>query len=354
MPVKIALVGLGAAARSIHIPAIRRVKRLRLVGGCDVRSDAGKFDFPTYASVGELIEQGRPDIVAIITPTATHFRLASAVLESGIHVFCEKPFTSTVDEALALLRLADARGVRIAVNNEFRFMACHQAAKALIGSETFGDLSFVSMHQTFRTSATTEAGWRGADNERTNKDFGTHVFDLCRYFYGEEPLRMRALMPKPGAPEGPDLLNLVDLEFSGDRFARITLDRLTRGQHRYLDIRLDGTRANVETELGGRAALSVGLRPATRRPYVDLDLSLGGSAWLCREERRTKLASDPLDLFAAATAKLLEQYVDAIEGGSQPPCAGSDNVRTLALMRAAYESASSRREIDLGFLHSLS
>jgi predicted dehydrogenase len=352
--VRIALVGLGSAARQIHVPAIRRVKRLRLVGGCDVRANTGKFDFPTYPSVDELIAQGRPDIVAIVTPTATHFPLASAVLQRGLHVFCEKPFTSTVEEALTLIHLAQARGVQIAVNNEFRFMACHQAAKALIGRETFGDLNFVSMHQTFRTSASTEAGWRGVDNERTNKDFGTHVFDLCRYFFGEEPLRMRALMPKPGAPDGPDLLNLIDLEFSGDRFARITLDRVTRGQHRYLDIRLDGSRANVETELGGRAAISFGLRPATRRPFADFDFSLGGSAWLCQAERRTRIASDPLDLFAAATAKLLEGYVDAIEGGTQPPCAGADNVRTLALMRAAYESASTRRELDLGFLHSLS
>ena len=350
---KIALVGLGSAARRIHIPAIRMVSRLKLMGGCDVRADAGTFDFPTYDSVESMLDECRPDIVAIVTPTETHFRLASLVATRGIHVFCEKPFTSTVQEARELLGIAKTHGVEIAVNNEFRFMACHQAAKALIGTEQFGDLTFISMNQTFRTSDHTEAGWRGADKERTNKDFGTHVFDLCRYFFGDEPLRLRALMPKPGAPDGPDLLNLIDLEFSGDRFARITLDRLTRGRHRYLDIRLDGTKANVETELGGYAGFNAGFHPATRRPYVDFDISLGGRAYLCTDERRKKIASDPLALFAAATAKLLEKYVDALEQSTTPPCSGRDNILTLALMRAAYESAAMRKEIDLAFLGSL-
>ena len=350
---KIALIGLGSAARRIHIPAIRAVRRLHLVGGCDVRSDVGRFDFQVYPTVEALLDKCRPDLAAIVTPTESHFSLASMVATRGVHVFCEKPFTSTVAEAGELLRIAKAHGVEVAVNNEFRFMSCHRAAKALIGSEKFGELTFISMNQTFRTSETTEAGWRGEDKERTNKDFGTHVFDLCRYFFGEEPLRLRALMPKPGAPDGPDLLNLIDLEFSGDRFARITLDRLTRGRHRYLDIRLDGTRANVETELGGVAAVTAGLHAATRRPYLDFDISLGGRAYLCTGERRTKIASDPLGLFAAATAKLLEQYVDALEQGKPPPCAGSDNIRTLALMRAAYESAALKKEIDLTFIRSL-
>lgn len=350
---KIALIGLGSAARRIHAPAIRLVPRLQLVGGCDVSVDVKGFDFPLFTDLEQMIDTCRPDIVSIVTPTDSHFDLSSRVAAKGVHVFCEKPFTSTVAQASELLALARGKGVQVAVNNEFRFMACHQAAKACIGSQPFGELLFISMQQSFRTSAHTEAGWRGDDIERTNKDFGTHVFDLCRYFFGEEPLRMRAVMPRPGLVGGPDLLNLVDLEFSRDRFARITLDRVTRGRHRYLDIRLDGTGATVETELGGHASLSVGVHPAERRPFVEFDVSFGGRAFLCEGERRRKIAADPMALFAAATARLLEQFVDALEKGGEVPCSGADNIRTLALMRAAYEAAQTRQEIDLGFLHAL-
>src|SRR5712692_10234090 len=111
---KIALVGLGSAARRIHIPAIRTLRRLQLVGGCDVRADAGKFDFPVYPSVETMLDACRPDLVAIVTPTESHFSLTSLVASRGIHVFCEKPFTSTVDEARELLRVAKAHRVEIA------------------------------------------------------------------------------------------------------------------------------------------------------------------------------------------------------------------------------------------------
>jgi D-apiose dehydrogenase len=350
---RIALVGLGAAASQIHIPAIRSVETLQLVGGCDIRLPTRHYDFPVHTSVDGMLLQCRPDIVVIGTPTEFHFSIAAQVLSAGTHVFCEKPFTSTLNEALQLLEIAKANGVQIGVNNEFRFMDCHRAAKAVIGTPKFGALTFVSMQQAFRTTQLTEAGWRGADKERTCKDFGIHVFDLCRYFFGEEPLRLRAVMPRPGALDGPDLLNLIDLEFSGDRYARITLDRLTRGRHRYLDIRLDGERASIETELGGNATIAAGLHPSTRRPFVEFDVSFGGRAYLYIGEQKTKIASDPLNLFAAATAKLLREYVKALQEGAAVPCAGIDNIRTLALMRAAYQSAATKTEIDLAFLNAL-
>lgn len=53
-------------------------------------------------------------------------------------------------------------------------------------------------------------------------------------------------MPRGKQPNGPDYLNLIELEFSGDRVAHITLDRLSRGRRRYLDIRLDGEAGSIE------------------------------------------------------------------------------------------------------------
>ncbi|MEO8523277.1 MAG: Gfo/Idh/MocA family oxidoreductase [Caldimonas sp.] len=350
---RIALVGLGAAARHIHLPAYAGLRGARVVAGCDSAASTQHFDFPLHDSLERMLDQERVDIVVIATPTESHFPLARLCLERGIHVLCEKPFADTVAQAAELVRMADARGVRIAVNNEFRFMRCHAAAKREIGTAGFGDLRFLNMHQTFRASAQTEAGWRGDDPERTCKEFGTHVFDLCRFFYGEEPITLHCRMPRPDGGSGPDMLNLIDLEFPGDRWARITLDRLTRGRHRYLDVRLDGSHASIETELGGHLALGIGVNASSRRPFVDFDLSMGGRAFRYDGERKRKLAADPLDLFAAATRALMQQFLAALDAGVAPPCEGRDNLRTLALMRAAYEAASGNGTIDLAFLRDL-
>ena len=151
-------------------------------------------------------------------------------------------------------------------------------------------------------------------------------------------MAITARIPKGENADGPDYLNLIHLEFPGGRAAHITLDRLCRGPHRYLELRLDGSVGCIETRLGGGIEVGFGIRGGTRRPYVELDISWGGRARLYHGERYRKIAADPLDLFAYATRRLLEEFLDAIEGDAVPPCDATDNIRTLALMLAVYES----------------
>lgn len=336
---RIAVVGLGAAARAIHLPAIRKVAGLDLVGGVDPFADPAAFPFPVHGSLAALAAATPPDIVAIVTPPDSHAALVHEALALGAHVFCEKPFVPTLEEGRAAIAAAAAAGRHVVVNNEFRFMNAHEAARAAIGTPPFGELLFVSMHQTFLVTEATERGWRGEGTRRTCFEFGTHALDLCRFFFGQEPLAIAARMPKPGRPDGPDYLNLLQLEFPGDRVAHVTLDRLSRGPHRYLDARLDGTGATVETRIGGRAEVAFGIRGGAKRPFARLDLAPSASADLFVGERRRRLATDPLDLFPHSTAKLLGAMVAAIREGRAPPCGAEDNLRTLALMLAAYESA---------------
>ncbi|MFZ5610048.1 MAG: Gfo/Idh/MocA family protein [Pseudomonadota bacterium] len=342
---KIAIAGLGAAARAIHLPAYKKLAGLEVVGGFDPVARQADFSFPLFASVSEMLEKTTPHILAVVTPTPTHFDLAKAGLLAGCHVFCEKPFMTSLAEADEIISLSQRVKRWVAVNNEFRFMNAHAAAKRMIGGPDFGELLFIAMHQTFYVTEETEAGWRGADMQRTCKDFGPHVFDLCRYFFGEEPRAITARMPKGRHPQGPDYLNLIQLEFSGDRVAHIVLDRLSRGRHRYLDIRLDGSLGTIETSLGGRIALSAGL--SGRRPFAHADISLGGRARLYQGEKFRKIAADPLDLFPHATARLLQAFLNALDEDRPPPCHGADNRKTLALMLAAYESSARNEPIAL-------
>lgn len=335
----IAVIGLGAAARNIHLPAIRKIGDLNLVGGVDPVADPEAFPFPVFRSTADLWSATKPDIIAIVTPPDSHYALTLEALDRGAHVFCEKPFVLTMDEGRTVIARARETGRHVVVNNEFRFMNVHEAARKAIGSQDFGDLLFVSINQTFFVTEATEEGWRGASKRRTCFEFGTHALDLCRYFFGEEPWAISARMPKPDRPGGPDYLNLIQLEFSGDRVAHITLDRLSRGPHRYLDIRLDGTQACVETRLGGQAQLTFGIRGGARKPFVQLDLAPSASAHLLTGNRRRKLATDPGDLFPHSTAKLLGRMVEALRTGGTPPCDAADNINTLALMLAAYNSS---------------
>lgn len=346
---KIAIAGLGKAARTIHLPAIARTGGLDVVGGYDPAVGDGAFPFPVFSSPEEMLRASRPDILVVATPPDSHFALARMGLEAGCHIFCEKPFMDSVEDAAAIVALAAAAQRLVVVNNQFRFMNIYREAKARIGAADFGRLLFMSASQTFVVNAETEAGWRGAERRRTCKDFGTHVFDLCRFFFDEDPIAVSARMPRGEHPEGPDFLNLVQLEFSGDRVAQVTLDRLSRGRHSYLDLRLDGTAGCIETHLGGTAEVAFGVRGGTRKPYVGVDVSPGGKAVLYKGDKGTKIASEPANVFAHATSRLLSAFLSALEQGTVPPCHAEDNRRTLALMLAAYESADTRQPIAMSY-----
>jgi len=336
---KVAICGLGAAARQIHLPAYKKSADIEVVGGYDPEVIADDFSFPLYDSLTKMLEQCKPDMLAIVTPTDTHFELTKTGLQAGCHILCEKPFMSSVAEARDIVALSEQVGKSVVVNNQYRFMNIHEAAKNSIGQADFGDLLFMSVNQTFYLSEQTEKGWRGNDPQRTCKEFGIHALDLARYYFNEDPTSILARMPKGKHPDSPDYLNLLQLEFSGDRVAHITLDRVCRGPHRYLDIRLDGSEGIVETSFGGKFELHAGIKGGSRKPYLETDISLGGRARLYQGDKYKKLASDPLDVFANATHKLMTAFMAAVEKGKAPPCNAADNMRTLALVYAAYESS---------------
>ncbi len=112
MSLRIAFIGAGQMARH-HLGALGRVSTPHLVVGvhdavpdCADEFAAGAGTRP-YVSVPALLAEARPDVVHVCTPPATHFDAAAAALRAGAHVYVEKPFARTDDDARALIDLAE-------------------------------------------------------------------------------------------------------------------------------------------------------------------------------------------------------------------------------------------------------
>lgn len=101
----------------------------------------------------------------------------------------------------------------------------------------------------------------------------------------------------------------------------------------------EGTEACNVTWLGRQAQLAPGIRGGLRKPFMEIDLAPGVSAQLLVGNRRRRPATDPDDQFPQSTAKLLRAMVERLRTGRTPPCSAADNINTLALMLAAYESS---------------
>jgi len=74
-----------------------------------------------FTSVEDLLSKANPDVVHITTPPQTHYAVGRLCLEAGRHVYIEKPFTITADEAEELLDLAESRRLKLTVGHNAQF-----------------------------------------------------------------------------------------------------------------------------------------------------------------------------------------------------------------------------------------
>jgi predicted dehydrogenase len=352
--VRLAIIGLGAATRNIHLPAYASLRpKVEIVGACDNDSDTRDHFKKTigtdrlFSDPAEMIKSTCPDVVSICTPPSMHLSQSILALESGCHVFLEKPMAESLRDADEIITSARQNGKVIVVNNQFPAMKIFTSAKEQIGQPQFGRLLFLHAQQTFRPTETTEAGWRGQLRRRLCFEFGIHVFELIRFFFDAMPIRMIAHMPSPFHSSRADTINVITMEFEDGRAASVLLNRVSKGPERYLDIRLDGEHASILASIGGQARLEMGLKPKTKRPFIDLGFAKGGTAFLQNGDRSVRIGREGANPFAAATAAHFTRFIDAIKAGKTPPASAADNRNTLALVLAAYESAGSGSAVEL-------
>lgn len=121
---KIGVLGVGHLGK-IHLKCIKLLAdRYELLGFYDPdpatsKAVAEEFALPAFETVDALIQS--VDVVDIVTPTTTHFELATQVIRAGKHVFIEKPITNTLQEAEALKTLHQEHPVKIQVGHVERF-----------------------------------------------------------------------------------------------------------------------------------------------------------------------------------------------------------------------------------------
>jgi len=99
-------------------------------------------DLPVTPNPSDLLTSAQIDAIAVVTPVSTHFELAKAALENGKHVFVEKPFTSTSQQAEDLIELAERRHLKIMVDHTFLFTGAVQKLHQLIEEGVLGDLYY--------------------------------------------------------------------------------------------------------------------------------------------------------------------------------------------------------------------
>ena len=123
---RVALVGCGQIADA-HLRQIAHVPQAEVVAVCDVHEDlarqaAERFGVAErFVSFDAMLEKTHPDVVHITTPVHTHAPLAIQAMESGTHVYVEKPFTVDASEAESVVEAARATGRSVCLGHDQLF-----------------------------------------------------------------------------------------------------------------------------------------------------------------------------------------------------------------------------------------
>src|SRR2546430_15155876 len=130
------------------------VRNLRSLEGCQVaavcdQSPAARKRIPqahpdlrAASEPAELLTSAAIDAVAVVTPVSTHFELGKAALQNGKHLFMEKPFTSTTQQAEELIELAAQKNLTIMVDHTFLFTGAVRKIRQLMDEGVLGDIYY--------------------------------------------------------------------------------------------------------------------------------------------------------------------------------------------------------------------
>lgn len=264
--------GPGAGIAKAHRMGMRLDDRYALVAGAFSRSleksrqaaaELGVAEDRVYQDYEHMAraEADREDgieVVAIVTPNDSHYPVARAFLEAGIHVVCDKPMTGNLEEARALHELATASGRVFTLTHNYSAYAMVRQAAQLVRDGVLGEPRIVMVEHASGWAAEAverdpdnkQAAWR-LDPAQSGEaslvfDLGTHAHQLLRFVSGLEVTEISAEMQAcvPGRRVFDDAQ--VQVRLSNGARGSLWASMAATGHEHGLRIRVFGDKASLE------------------------------------------------------------------------------------------------------------
>lgn len=198
-PLNVAIVG-GGFMSEVHARAARAAgARLAGVATSNAASAATAAKIVgaqrAYGSVAELMADDSVDVVHVCTPNASHAAIATAALQSGKNVICEKPLAASVDDARGLVELLRGGSLVGAIPFVYRYHPMVREARSRIARGELGRLFSI------RGEYLQDWLWSSADDNwrvdpvrggpsRAFADIGSHLCDLVEFMTGDSIVRL--------------------------------------------------------------------------------------------------------------------------------------------------------------------
>lgn len=274
----------------------------------------------------EILTSPEIDVVAVVTPVATHYEFARRALENGKHVFVEKPLTSTAREAEELVELADRKNLRLMVDHTFLFTGAVRKMKELVEQGELGKLYY---YDSTRVNL-------GLFQHDVNVlwDLAPHDLSIIDYVIGLEPEAVIATGQKHF--NGLENLAYITIYFPDRIIAHINVNWLSPVKVRTTLIGGE-KRMLLWNDLDPDEKIKVydkGVDVDSREGLYELLVSYrSGDMWAPRVE--------PTEALKLETGYFLE----CVESGQDPFNDGLSGLRVVKMLEAADRSLKGRQEV---------
>ncbi len=286
-----------------------------------------------YADAAHMFADGGFDFVDIATTVPSHLSLVDMAARHKMPVICQKPFALNLDDAKAMVEMCRSAGVPLMVHENFRWQSPLQAVRAVIdsgdiGVPFWGRFSFRTAYDIFSGQPYLALGKRFII-----EDLGVHTLDLARYYLGDVKslsARTNRVNPKVVGEDAATILlehesgatSIVDCSYttllSTDPFPETLVE-------------IDGSEGSIRLNQG--YSMVIASRMGTR----SVDVSPPLLSW----------ASRPWHNVQESVYNIQQHWTQCLASGKTPATSGADNLKTSALVEAAYQSAAGGKVLEL-------
>ncbi len=348
--IRVAVVGCGGMARKWVAEAIAH-PGIELVGLVDLdreaaRAMAERYELPqtlAFDSLADAVRAAQPDAVFDVTVPAAHDKVTIEALGLGCHVLGEKPMSDTLAKARAMVAAAKAAGKTYAVTQTRRPAGFAQRSVGMIRSGAIGDVQ--EAHADFYIGARFGAGERSGDFRGQMDyplilDMSIHTFDTARQLTGADPVRVYCHSWNPRRSW-----------YKGDASAHCVFDmKLPNGDPVVFTYRGSWTNEGCQTNW------NADWRIVGQRGTLHTDGGAVVEAEVVRNEsdpgffrELEKASAPPFEGETDGHRVQIRDFIDAIRTGRKPMCDCEDNIKSLAMVLAAVESAKAGRPVDVAW-----
>jgi len=335
-PLRVACLGAGYFSQ-FHYGSWARMSDVECVGACDTDVDRARdTGLPAFSDLGEMLAATKPDLLDIITPPVAHAAALLTALDFGVKwIICQKPFSTSLDEAQTLIEQAEKADATVIIHENFRFQPWYREIKKQLEVGAIG----TPLQATFRLRP---GDGQGPDAYLDRQPYfqkmprflvhetAVHWVDTFRYLFGNPSSVYADLRRVNPAISGEDAGYII---FDHPDGVRAIFDGNRSLDHAATNLRRTMGEALFEGTEGVLSLAGDGSVSLRKFGEIDAVAVLGPDTW---------------DGFGGdCVHKLQSHVVDAALNGALLENSAADYLRVMEIEKAIYQSAEHGQKVDV-------